>query len=269
MIPDGQSVSASAVPVAASGFAPAQTPRALTDSEIDEIITAFRETTRRAIEAGFDGVELHGAHGFLLQNFFSPAANQRDDAWGGSVENRMHFGLAVVAEVKRAVATHAKRPFILGYRISPEEPGENGYRISDSLAFVDRLIPAGIDYLHASLADVLNQRAMDDVDGAPVAAQVARHVAGRVPVIAAGSIVTPEQATKALGLGLSVVAVGRGLVMNPDWVQLAIAGRAADIQPALDPEALAELAIPAKLWAIIEMAKGWFPLQERSANAAE
>ncbi len=80
------------------------------------MIHDFGEATRRAIEAGFDGVELHGAHGFLIQNFFSPWFNQRTDEWGGSLANRMRFPLEVVREVRRVIETHARKPFLLRYR---------------------------------------------------------------------------------------------------------------------------------------------------------
>ena len=101
LVPGGEVVSASAVPTDATPFAPSVTPKALSHEEILETITAFGEATRRAIAAGFDGIELHGAHGFLIQNFLSPRYNQRTDQWGGSLENRMRFALAVVAEVNR------------------------------------------------------------------------------------------------------------------------------------------------------------------------
>ena len=78
--------------------------RALTESEIEEIIADFGHATKRAIEAGFDGVEIHGANHYLLQQFFSVLTNHRTDKWGGSLENRMRFPLAVVREVKRVVA---------------------------------------------------------------------------------------------------------------------------------------------------------------------
>ncbi|MEC0596872.1 NADH:flavin oxidoreductase, partial [Bacillus spizizenii] len=73
------------------------------------------------IEAGFDGVELHGAHAFLMQNFFSPLFNRREDQWGGSLENRMRFPIAIVQELKNVIKKNTTKPFILGYRISPEE----------------------------------------------------------------------------------------------------------------------------------------------------
>ena len=90
--------------------------RALTESEIEEIIADFGRATKRAIEAGFDGVEIHGANHYLLQQFFSVLTNHRTDKWGGSLENRMRFPLAVVREVKRVVAEAGVQNFIIGYR---------------------------------------------------------------------------------------------------------------------------------------------------------
>ena len=122
LVPGGEVVSASAITTEAAPFCPAVTPRALAHDEILDVVHAFGAATRRAIEAGFDGIELHGAHGFLIQNFLSPWFNRRNDAWGGSLANRMRFPLAVVQEVKRVIEAHAARPFLLGYRISPDEP---------------------------------------------------------------------------------------------------------------------------------------------------
>ncbi|MEG2433530.1 MAG: NADH:flavin oxidoreductase, partial [Acinetobacter sp.] len=141
LILEADVVSASNTAITAGPFKNEQhSSRALTHIEVLALIRAFGETTRRAIEAGFDGVELHGAHGFLIQNFFSPLYNQRRDEWGGSLEQRMHFPLAVVQEVQRVIQQYAKRPFVLGYRISVEEYEEDGLRIADSLQLIDRLI---------------------------------------------------------------------------------------------------------------------------------
>ncbi|WP_244196587.1 hypothetical protein [Paraburkholderia hospita] len=132
-------VAASEVEGEAGPFAPAIVPRALHEEEIQDVIEAFANATRRAIAAGFDGVELHGAHGFLIQNFFSPHSNRRVDQWGGSLENRMRFPLTVVEAVKRTIDDHADRPFALGYRISVEECIDGGLSIGDSLELVTRL----------------------------------------------------------------------------------------------------------------------------------
>jgi 2,4-dienoyl-CoA reductase (NADPH2) len=261
LTPAGEVVSASAVPTEATPFAPSVTPKALSHDEIHSVIAAFGEATRRAIQAGFDGIELHGAHGFLIQNFLSPRFNQRTDQWGGTLENRMRFPLAVVAEVKR-VADAAGRAFVIGYRISPEEPGIGGLRIAEALALADRLIETGIDYLHISLGDLLTDTPLDATDDTTIAALFTRRVAGRVPLIAAGQIRTPDRAVQALDSGLSLVAVGQGLVMNPDWVELARDGKAAQIATALDLSHASALAIPPKLDAVIGAMPGWFALRE-------
>lgn len=262
LVPDGRIVSASALKAPPGPFNDGETTsQALTDAEIRAIIRAFGETTRRAIEAGFDGIELHGAHSFLIQNFFSPFFNRRDDEWGGSLENRMRFPLAVVDEVRR-VAASAGRPFLVGYRISPEEAGEGTLRIGDSYVLMDRLIEAGVDYIHASLYDILNARPQGAGDERTMAEAVADHIAGRVPLIAAGQVRTPQEAEQALAAGLSLVAVGTGLVMNPKWVELARAGDEAGIATELDPARVPQLTIPDKLWGVIRATKGWFPLSE-------
>lgn len=89
------------------------------------------------------------------------------------------------------IAEHADRPFALGVRLSPEESGDQGYRIDQTLAFVDRLLELGVDYLHASLANLLHDRPIDEPEGQSIVSRIVERVGGRVPVIAAGSILTP------------------------------------------------------------------------------
>jgi 2,4-dienoyl-CoA reductase (NADPH2) len=267
LVPAGRIVSASALTSFPSPFNDGEvTSHALTQEEIVEIIRGFGETTRRAIEAGFDGVELHGAHSFLIQNFFSPFFNRRTDEWGGSLENRMRFPLAVVRAVQQAIAKHARRPFLLGYRISPDEPGEGGLRIADSLVLIDRLIEIGVDYIHASLFDIQNAKPKDYTGERTTAELIVEHVGDRIPLIAAGSVNTPNDAETSLATGLSLVAIARGLVMNPDWIELASEGREAEIATVLYPGDVPQLAIPDKLWGVIQATEGWFPLKESSAG---
>ena len=263
LIPGGEVVSSSAVLTAATPFQAPLTPRALTGDEVGDLIKAFGEAARRGIEAGFDGIEVHGAHGFLLQNFLSPATNVRTDEWGGLMENRMRFSLAVVAEVKCVIAEHADRPFALGVRLSPEESGDQGYRIDQTLAFVDRLLGLGVDYLHASLANLLHDRPIDDPEGQSIVSRIVERVGGRVPVIAAGSILTPADASAALDTGLSMVAIGRGLIINPDWVSRLQQGEQVDTE--IDPARLPALEIPPKLWGIIEGFQGWIPVRQKAS----
>jgi 2,4-dienoyl-CoA reductase-like NADH-dependent reductase (Old Yellow Enzyme family) len=261
LIPGGEVVSASAIEVGPMPFVSSQViPRALTHEEILALIEAFGQATRRAIEAGFDGVELHGAHGFLLQNFFSPLYNQRTDQWGGSARNRMRFPLAVIGEVQRVVREHAQKPFLVGYRISPEEPQPESYKLPDIYPLIDALIDLNVDYLHASLTNVLDARPIGSPNEKTIAELIVDHVADRVPVVAAGHIRQPDDAARALGLGLALVAVGQSLIINPNWVTLAAQGETVD--EALSVAKVPELAIPERLWTIIDTAKGWFQLTD-------
>lgn len=184
LIADGDVVSASAITPPADPFSPQPTPRALSEKDILEIIRAFGEATRRAISAGLDGVELHGAHGFLIQNFLSPYFNRREDDWGGNAENRQRFALAVIDEVMQTIKTHATRPFLLGMRLSPEESVAGGLRLGDYYPLVEALIAKGIDYLHLSQPQgLLTTHPKNQI----IAPYLLEKVAGRVPVIATGA----------------------------------------------------------------------------------
>jgi 2,4-dienoyl-CoA reductase-like NADH-dependent reductase (Old Yellow Enzyme family) len=261
LIPAGDLVSASSLPMEATPFTPGgTTSRELRASEIQDLIHAFGQATRRAIAAGFDGVELHGAHSFLLQNFLSPFYNQRTDEWGGTLENRLRFPLAVVREVQRVIQAYATRPFLLGYRLSPEEPQEGGLRLGDVYTLIDRLAELPVDYLHVSLTSLLTAKPLDARDDQLVIEEILARVNGRLPVISAGQVRTPAEARQALALGLALVAVGQGLVMNPNWVELAASGREDEIQTVLHAANVPELHLPGKLWAVVQAATGWFTL---------
>ncbi|MEC0731272.1 NADH-dependent flavin oxidoreductase [Bacillus spizizenii] len=262
LTPDGEVVSSSALATEASDFAPSVLPRELSHDEILEVIHAFGETTRRAIEAGFDGVELHGAHGFLMQNFFSPFFNRREDQWGGSLENRMKFPLAIVQEVKKVIDKHATKPFILGYRISPDEPQEGGLRMKDTYALIERLIEEDIDYIHASLKEALSSKPVDSQDDKTYLELIVDHVNGRVPVLAAGSMITPDDVKTALDKGLTLAAIGHALIMNPDWIEKVQNGNEAEIKTAIRKSKESELELPEKLWTAIQASGSWFKIEE-------
>ncbi|MCG8519558.1 MAG: NADH-dependent flavin oxidoreductase [Pseudomonadales bacterium] len=265
--PNGEIVSASTVEANAGPFNSGNSnPRELRHEEILEIVKAFGETTRRAIAAGFDGVELHGAHGFLIQNFLSPRINQRNDEWGGSLENRLRFPLAVVEEVKRMVAEHADRPFLVGYRVSPMEYEPNALQLSDTLELAGRLVAQEIDYIHVSQSDVLTDTSDSDAGQRLTIQQFLDRVGSRLPVIAAGGLRTPSQAEEALDLGLALVAIGKGLVMNPAWVELAVDGEQ-EVRTEIGTEELSGLHVPLKLQKFIAATPGWFPLSERTQSA--
>ncbi len=265
LVPNNDVISASASSVKNGDFMKRVVQsREMTENEIQETIRAFGDVTKRAIKAGFDGIELHGAHGFLLQNFFSPLFNQRNDRWGGDLEGRMRFLLAVLQEVKNVVYEYATKPFAIGYRISPEESATGGLRIEDTYKLLDRLISSGISYIHTSLVSINDSYPVESPNGPRTIELILNHIAGRVPVIAAGKIRTPSQAQEAISTGLPLVAIGKGLVINPEWVTLAESGRGHEIQTTLNPQLVPELTIPDKLWDQIQASKGtgWFPLMD-------
>lgn len=253
-------VSASAVAAERAGSV---IPRELGESEIEEIVRAYGEATRRAIEAGFDGVELHGANGYLIQQFFSPHSNRRNDKWGGTLEKRMTFPLALVDEVQRVVRDHAKAPFIVGYRLSPEEPETPGITMSDTLALVDVLADKGLDYLHISVNDFWStpRRGVED-DSKSRIELIQEKVGTRVPVIGVGAIHTADDALRALQTGVPLIALGREIIVDPDWIEKITAGREADIQTTLTKDDQARLVVPDPLWHSIMNVPGWFPVVE-------
>jgi 2,4-dienoyl-CoA reductase-like NADH-dependent reductase (Old Yellow Enzyme family) len=260
LVPNGDVVSASDI---ASEQPGASVPRALTEDEILSIIRDFGAATRRAIEAGYDGVEIHGANGYLIHQFFSPHANRREDRWGGSLEKRMAFPLAVIEEVKRTIAEHAKHPFLIGYRFSPEEQETPGITMDDTLAFVDVLAGQGLDYLHVSLNDFWSEpRRISSSEQKTRMEWLQARVGERVPLIGVGLIHTADEALKALQSGIPLIALGRELIMEPDWVQKVKEGREEEIQTDLGRQDQQRLVIPAPLWNAIMHSPGWFPVRE-------
>ncbi|MFS7422837.1 NADH-dependent flavin oxidoreductase [Carnobacterium maltaromaticum] len=236
-----QPVSASAI--AATYPADSEVPRELSHEEILQIITDFGEATRRAIEAGFDGVELHGANTYLLQQFFSENSNQRSDEWGGSQKKRLKFPVAVIDSVKQAVKKHATKPFVIGYRLSPEEIETPGIRLENSLFFVDQ-IKEKVDYIHLSMGSYKRTSLNDKKNKATLISQFSTHTKGVVPLIGIGSVEHPDEAEEVLQDGADLIAIGRELIREPKWVQKVAIGDIASIRTKLSPLDMDELAIP-------------------------
>ena len=112
----------------------------LTNDEIKKIIDNFGYATELSLKSGFDGVEIHGANNFILQQFYSPYTNHRKDDWGGSDEKRMKFALEIVDAVCKIKEKYNRPDFIIGYRLSPEEPYENGITMNETLKLVKVLL---------------------------------------------------------------------------------------------------------------------------------
>lgn len=231
-------------------------PRELTAEEITNIIRDFGETTRRAIEAGFDGVEIHGANTYLLQQFVSEATNRREDEWGGSFENRLKFPLAVLAEVKRVVAEFANEEFIVGYRLSPEEYSDLGvgYTIEETKILTEKLIEGGIHYLHVSLMDYKKRPHNEAIEGTIVEI-LSKQIAGRAAFVVVGNVRKPEDAVAALNEGADIVVMGRQALVDPEWTEKVKQGKEVEIFHNVPKERNGKLDIPGPLWQLMSMYK--------------
>ncbi len=246
-------VSASDIPAPRPGY---KTPRPLEDKEIEEIIEGFYDTTVRAIKAGFDGVEVHGANTYLIQQFFSPNSNQRSDQWGGSREKRTLFPLRVIKRVFDAVSDMNAKDFIVGYRMSPEETEEVGITLDDSLYLCDKIVNAGVDYFHLSLNRSFDQNPMrDSTDSRVIGTEFANVINNRIPLIGARLINSEESAKKALEVGYSYLSLGKALLLNPDFVSRIQNGTRMDTE--ITYKQAIERKLPEKLLQKIDTVTSW------------
>lgn len=198
-------------------------PRPMSEEEIHGSIAAFAAGARRAMQAGYHGVEIHGANTYLIQQFFSPHSNLRDDDWGGDLTRRMRYPLAVAKAVREAVGPAG----VVGYRFSPEEIEEPGITMQDTYALVEALCAqGGLDYLHISLRDYLMGSLREKEDTASRIALVAERIQGRVPFMGVGSVRTQADGEAVLAAGADLVAVGRVALTEPDWANKIRAGEA-------------------------------------------
>ncbi len=190
------------------------------DGDLATILDAFVAAARRAITAGFDIAEIHGAHGYLLHSFLSPISNHRTDRYGGSLENRMRFPLEVVRAVR--AAWPAEKPLFM--RCSSVDDAEGGWSIDDTVAFARELAKAGVDVVDCSSGGIAGSATaatttlLRRVPGfqLPFAERVRRDAG--LKTMAVGLILTPRQAEEALQAGRAdLIAVGREALFNPNW----------------------------------------------------
>jgi 2,4-dienoyl-CoA reductase-like NADH-dependent reductase (Old Yellow Enzyme family) len=193
-------------------------PRALTEAEIEELIGAFVAATKRALAAGFDVVEIHGAHGYLIHSFVSPISNRRSDAYGGSLEKRMRFPL-LVAEAVRAVWP-AEKP--LFYRASFVDGVADGTTVEDSVALAKALKARGVDAIDCSSGGMAGSISLSSnklIPGFQVPYAAAVHREAQMASIAVGAIVEPKQAEAIIAKGeADLVAIGRQFMAEPHWL---------------------------------------------------
>ncbi len=208
------------------------TPREITRDEIQEIIAAFGAAAFRARQAGFDAVEVHGAHGYLLTQFLSSLCNQREDEYGGNRSNRSRFMVEVLQEVRRRVGSD----FPISLRISTEECIKGGYSVEDMQSILPNLVKAGADLIHASLG---THGSPGGITSAPAGyepgfnvwrAKKVKEVVD-VPVIAVGRFSDLTLADEVIGRGeADLIAFGRQFLADPDFLVKTREGRPQEIR---------------------------------------
>lgn len=204
-------VSASAIPFDAGW----PVPEALSEDGMERVREAFANSARRAVRIGFEVVELHAAHGYLMHQFLSPIANRRQDSYGGSLENRMRFPLAVARAVRAAIPSHVA----MGARITGTDWLEGGWTVEDAVVFARALRGEGVDFVCVSSGGISPSVSIPAGPGyqVPFAAQI-RKEAG-IATRAVGMIVKPEQAEEIIASGKAdMVALARAFLDDPRWV---------------------------------------------------
>lgn len=205
------------------------------NEQIEKMVQDFADATKRAIKAGFDGVEIHGANHYLIQQFFSAYSNKRTDHWGGSLEKRMNFPLAVVKAVTDVVKKDAPADFIVGYRISPEEinPGSVGYTWHESTQLIKKITDNfDLDYIHLSMT-AYNEKTKDSDQ---TFAKLFHPVLGEgTKEIIVGGVNSAAQAKDAMNYA-DLIAVGHENLIDPLFAQKVLAGKENEIVTSLTPE---------------------------------
>lgn len=229
--PGGQTETVPLAPSAIPSPRSPSVPRAMTDADIREIVEAFGRSAVNYAAAGIDGAEVHAAHGYLVAQFLSPAANQRRDAYRGDTpEGRTRFLVEIVAEVRARCGPD----FVLGVRLSADEHTPGGLTLDDTLEIIDVLQEsAPVDYLSITTGQrggYVKDSSWDEGFSLGLSEAVKQLV--DVPVIVAGRIRLPDLAERALEAGKAdFVAVGRGLLVDPEWVAKARADQSDRIRP--------------------------------------
>ncbi|MBS4945065.1 MAG: NADH-dependent flavin oxidoreductase [Neisseria mucosa] len=239
----------------------AEHAREATAEEVEALIASYAQAADLALRAGFDGVEIHGANGYLIQQFYSAQSNRRNDQWGGSLENRMRVPLAVVDAVVAVREKHQRDDFIIGYRFSPEEPGDDGLTMTETGALIDALVQKPLQYLHVSLWE-FDKKIRRGGDTAQTRMQfIHERINGKLPLIGVGNLFTADQILAAYETGWAeFIALGKTVMINPHIATQIREGREDEIETQLDPTRADHYGLPDTLWGFSSSGtQSWLP----------
>ena len=222
----------------------------LNNEDILRIIKDFSYATELSIKSGYDGIEIHGANSFLLQQFYSRHYNKRKDEWGGSLEKRMKFPLEVVDACCEVRDKYNKPEFIIGFRLSPEEPFDDGITMTETLSLVKELVKKPIQYIHVSQKNYFQKVKRGEGTGIERLKLIYKETKGKVALIGVGGLYSYKDFNKALKSEFSdFVATARASMMNKDLGTLLKEEREDEINLLLDPVHPEKYSLPNLLWA--------------------
>lgn len=245
LTPNGDVVAPSPITLKSFGQQHEHDAREITPKEIEQTIKDFGEATRRVIEAGFDGVEIHGANHYLIHQFVSPYYNRRNDEWS----DHMKFPTAVIDEVLKAKSEYASDDFIVGYRLSPEEAESPGISMEITEQLINTITEKSIDYVHISLGDNHSTTREGKYAGQERLKLIHQWVDGRIPVIGVGSVFTADDALDAIeSTGVELVALGREILLDYNFISKIQEGKEDEILSEFDPHREDKHELTPNLW---------------------
>ena len=232
----------------------------LTDKDIKRIINDFAKATELSIKSGYDGVEIHGANNYLIQQFYSPYTNRRKDEWGGSDEKRMNFPLKIIDAVCK-VRDDLKRPdFIIGYRLSPEEPFEGGLTMTETLKLVRVLCKKPLQYIHISQKNFFQNARNGEGAGQERLKLIHNETKGKVALIGLGGLFSEKDFEKALNTGFcEFIGSGRASMLNKDLGTLLKEKKGDKFNMEIEPDHPEKYSIPSNLWKMCVSGGAWLP----------
>ena len=232
----------------------------MTDKDIRRIIDDFARATEISLKAGYDGIEIHGANNYLLQQFYSGYYNKRTDEWGGSLEKRMKFPLEVVDACCKIRDKYNKPEFIIGYRLSPEEPFEDGITMTETMALVRALVKKPIQYIHVSEKNYFQEVRRGEGVGIPRLKIIHEETKGKTALIGLGGLYSDKDFNKALNSGYSdFIGTGRASMLNKDLAILLKEGKGDKLNLTLESDHPEKYLIPKLLWGMCLKGGEWTP----------
>jgi 2,4-dienoyl-CoA reductase-like NADH-dependent reductase (Old Yellow Enzyme family) len=232
----------------------------ISPEEIKKIIDGFAYATELSIKSGYDGIEIHGANNFILQQFYSAYTNRRNDEWGGSEEKRMKFPLAIVDACCKVREKLNRPDFIIGYRLSPEEPYDTGLTMTDTIHLVKVLVTKPLQYIHISQWNYFKKAHRGEGAGVERLKTIHEITKGKVALIGVGGLLSEKDLNTAFETGFSeFIGVGCASMINKDFGILLKENKGNQLSLELDPEHPEKYSIPPVLWKMCCEAQDWLP----------